>query len=105
MPIIGRSWEFSANNVGYVNFLSNDGVILFHFNPRSNAIVLNTWTNGWQREEYMYNIQYPMNIKIKITNFGFEISINGSIRYTYNHRHNINTFSYLDTNYQLRDTT
>ena len=105
VPIIGRSWEFTANSVGYVNFLSKNGVILFHFNPRSNAIVLNTWTNGWQREEYMYNIQYPMNIKIKITNFGFEISINGSIRYTYNHRHNINTFDYLDTNYQLRDTT
>ena len=103
LPIIGRTWNFSVNNPGVVNFVSQNNTILLHFNPRAYTIVLNTWTGGWQREEYLQYNTYPMNVTIKITEKGFEININNSISKLYNHRYNINTFDHIDTSYKFTD--
>jgi hypothetical protein len=77
-----------------------------HFNPRSSIIVLNSYNGGWAQEVYLnYSSGFPFKVGIKITNAGFEISMNGSYVYTFAHRYDANTFDHIDTNNQIIDTT
>ena len=77
-----------------------------HFNPRPGIIILNS-NNGWWNNEVRLNYTsgFPIKVGIKITNAGFEISMNGSFVYTFSHRYDINTFVHIDTDNKIIDTT
>ena len=77
-----------------------------HFNPRPGIIILNS-NNGWWNNEVRLNYTsgFPIKVGIKITNAGFEISMNGSFWYLFEHRHDINMFDHINTNNKIIDTT
>ncbi|CAK8694342.1 unnamed protein product [Clavelina lepadiformis] len=77
-----------------INFLNDEGKIVFHLNPRfeERVIVRNANLGGWGPEERQLNDEFPMAknspfvFDIAVNKQGYHVKLNGVPQFLFNHR-------------------